>query len=339
MDLNVIWFILLGVLIIGYAVLDGFDLGVGTLFYTLGKTKEEKKTLINSIGPVWDGNEVWLLTAGGALFAAFPFVYATVFSGFYFAMLLVLFGLIFRAIAVEYYFKTEDDPHMQKLMGRLFFIGSLLPGLLFGVAMGNVVVGIPMDEMQNYSGTFFALLNPYALLLGIVGLIGFLLQGTAYTILKTDGDLQKRAIRLTKVFSYAIIVAWLAGTLTAQIYAPHMFTNYFNYPVLFIIPLTTVAALIAIPMFLKMKHYGRLFVASSLVIITKIGTLAAGMFPNLVFSANSAPNLTIYNASSTDLTLKVMFIIALIGMPLVIIYTIYVYYVFRGKATPERSGY
>jgi cytochrome bd ubiquinol oxidase subunit II len=339
MDLNIIWFILLGVLIIGYAVLDGFDLGIGTLFYTLGKTEDEKKTLINSIGPVWDGNEVWLLTAGGALFAAFPFVYATVFSGFYLAMLLVLFGLIFRAIAVEYYFKTEDDPKLQKLMGRLFFIGSLLPGLLFGVAMGNIVVGIPMDHMQNYVGSFFDLLNPYALLLGVVGLIGFLLQGTTYTILKTEGAIQQRAIRLTKLFSIFIIVAWVLGTLTAQIYAPHMYTNYFNYPILFIIPLTTVACLLAIPMLLIIANYGKLFIASSLVIVTMIGTLAAGMFPNLVFSTNAAANLTIYNASSTDLTLRVMFIIALIGMPLVIAYTIYVYYVFRGKASPERHGY
>lgn len=339
MDLNVIWFILLGVLIIGYAILDGFDLGIGVLFFSLAKTKEEKKTLINSIGPVWDGNEVWLLTAGGALFAAFPFVYATVFSGFYFAMLLVLFGLIFRAIAVEYYFKTEDDPKMQKLMGRLFFIGSLLPGLLFGVAMGNVVVGIPMDEMQNYAGSFFDLLNPYSLLLGIVGLIGFLLQGTTYTILKTEGEIQKRAIRFTKLFILMIIVAWIVGTLAAQIYAPHMYTNYINNPILFIIPLTTVASLIAIPMFLAIGHYGKLFIASSLVIATKIVTLAAGMFPNLVFSANSITSLTIYNASSTNLTLKVMFIVALIGMPLVLTYTIYVYYVFRGKATHERHGY
>ncbi|OIJ20079.1 cytochrome d ubiquinol oxidase subunit II [Anaerobacillus alkalidiazotrophicus] len=339
MDLNIIWFILLGVLIVGYAILDGFDLGIGTLFYTLGKTKEEKKTLINSIGPVWDGNEVWLLTAGGALFAAFPFVYATVFSGFYLAMLLVLFGLIFRAIAVEYYFKTEDDPKMQKLMGKLFFIGSLLPALLFGVAMGNIVVGIPMDSMQNYSGNFFQLLNPYSLLLGIVGLVGFLLQGSSYTILKTEGVIQQRAIRLTKLFSILIIGLWIVGTLTAQIYAPHMYTNYFNQPVLFLIPAATVACLIAIPMLIKIGHYGKLFFATSLVIATKIATLAGGMFPNLVFSSNIASNLTIYNASSTELTLKVMFIIALIGMPLVLLYTIYVYYVFRGKATSERHGY
>lgn len=339
MDLNIIWFILLGVLIIGYAILDGFDLGIGTLFYILAKTKKEKKTLINAIGPVWDGNEVWLLTAGGALFAAFPFVYATVFSGFYLAMLLVLFGLIFRAIAVEYYFKTEDEPRLQNLMGRLFFIGSLLPALLFGVAIGNVVVGIPMDDLQNYTGSFFGLLNPYALLFGIVGLIGFLLQGATYTILKTEGNIQERAIRLTKIFSFVMIITWIVGTFTTQIFAPHMYTNYFNHPILFIIPLITLASLIAIQVFIKIKHYGKLFIASSLVIASQIGTFAAGMFPNMVISTNSATNLTIYNASSTDLTLKVMLIIAFIGVPIVLTYTIYVYTVFRGKASSERHGY
>lgn len=339
MDLNIIWFLLIGVLIIGYAILDGFDLGIGTMFYMLAKTNNEKKTLINSIGPVWDGNEVWLLTGAGALFAAFPFVYATVFSGFYLAMMLVLFGLIFRAVAVEYYFKTEDDPSMQRLMGKLFFVGSFLPALLFGVAIGNVVVGIPLDEMQNYAGSFFGLLNLYSLLLGVVGLIGFLLQGSAYTILKTEGSLQKRAIRSTKLFSILIILAWVIGTLATQIFAPHMYTNYFNNPILFIIPLTTFACMLAIPFLLKIGHYRKLFIASSLVIATKILTLAGGLFPNLVISSNSAESLTIYNAASTELTLKVMLIVALIGMPLVLAYTIYVYYVFRGKASHERHGY
>ncbi|WNF37530.1 cytochrome d ubiquinol oxidase subunit II [Bacillaceae bacterium IKA-2] len=339
MDLNIIWFIVLGVLVIGYAVLDGFDLGVGSLFYILGKTDKEKKTLINAIGPVWDGNEVWLLTAGGALFAAFPFVYATVFSGFYLAMLLVLFGLIFRAVGIEYYFKTLDDPGMNKLMGKLFFIGSFLPALLFGVAMGNLAVGIPMDSLGNYTGSFFGLLNPYALLFGIIGLISFLLQGVTYTIIKTEGIVQKRAIRLTNIFCVSMLITWLIGTFTTQLFASHMYTNFFNNPIWFIVPFLTLASLLAIPILLKMKYYGKLFIASSLVIVSQVGTFAVAMFPNFVISTNSAANLTIYNAASTDLTLKTMLIIALIGMPIVLTYTIYVYYVFRGKASSERHGY
>lgn len=336
MDLNVIWFLLVGILIIGYAILDGFDLGIGSLFHVLGKTEDEKKTLINSIGPVWDGNEVWLLTGGGALFAAFPFVYATVFSGFYLAMMLVLFGLIFRAVGIEYYFKLDDDKPMQKLMGNLFFIGSFLPALLFGVAVGNVVVGIPLDEMQNYAGSFFGLLNPYALILGVVGLLGFLLQGVAYTNLKTSGDLQKRAIGLTSVFCWALLGAWALGTAATYFLAPHMFDNFKNTPVLYVLPLLTVACMASIPVFLKMQAFGKVFIASSLVIATKILTLAAGLFPNLVIAKDPVQNLTIYNASSTDLTLTVMLIIAVIGVPIVLVYTGYVYYVFRGKATPER---
>lgn len=339
MDLNTIWFLLVGVLIIGYAILDGFDLGIGSLFYVLGKTDDEKKTLINSIGPVWDGNEVWLLTGGGALFAAFPFVYATVFSGFYLAMMLVLFGLILRAVGVEYYFKIDDDKSMQKLMGKLFFIGSFVPALLFGVAFGNVIVGISLDSMQNYVGGFFALLDPYSLLLGVVGLVAFLLQGSAYTILKTEGDLQQRAIGLANTFAWTLLVVWLLGTVATWIFAPHMFNNYNSVPFLYVIPLLTLVSIVAIPKFLKSGSYGKAFIASSLAIATKILTIAAGLFPNLVIAKDPTQNLTIYNASSSDLTLTVMLIIALIGVPIVLVYTGYVYKVFSGKAKPERSGY
>ena len=339
MDLNTIWFLLVGVLIIGYAILDGFDLGIGSLFYILGKTENEKKTLINSIGPVWDGNEVWLLTGGGALFAAFPFVYATVFSGFYLAMMLVLFGLIIRAIGVEYYFKIDDDKSIQSLMGKIFFVGSIVPALLFGVAVGNVVVGISLDSLQNYSGSFFGLLNPYALIIGITGLVGFLLQGSAYTVLKTEEDLQERAAHLTGIFNWSLLVVWLLGTVATYFFAPHMFTNYNSIPFLYVIPLLTLVSMVSIPMLLKAKAYGKVFIASSLAIATEILTIAAGLFPNLVIAKDPAQSLTIYNASSSNLTLTVMLIIALIGVPIVLVYTVYVYYVFRGKAKPERQGY
>lgn len=339
MDLNIVWFLLVGILVVVYAILDGFDLGIGSLFYILGKTDDEKKILINSIGPVWDGNEVWLLTGGGALFAAFPFVYATAFSGFYLAMMLVLFGLILRAVGIEYYFKIDDDKSMQKKMGVMFFIGSFVPALLFGVAFGNVVVGIPLDSLQNYSGTFFGLLNPYSLLLGVVGLVGFLLQGSTYTILKTEGDLQQRAIGLTRTFGWTLLVVWLLGTVATLFFAPYMFNNYNSLPVLYIIPLLTLISIIAVPVFLKKEAYGKVFVASSLAIATKILTLAGGLFPNLIIATNPEQNLTIYNAASSNLTLTVMLIIALIGVPIVLIYTGYVYTVFRGKAKPERSGY
>lgn len=339
MDLNTIWFLLVGILIVGYAILDGFDLGIGSLFYVLGKTDDEKKMLINSIGPVWDGNEVWLLTGAGALFAAFPLVYATVFSGFYLAMMLVLFGLIFRAVGIEYYFKLNDEPKMQALMGKMFFIGSLLPALLFGVAVGNVVVGIPLDDAQNYAGTFFDLLNPFALIMGVVGLVGFLLQGTIYTVLKTDGALQARAKNLAIKFSVTLLVLWMIGGLAGKVYAPHLFDNYQQNFILYLLPLLTLMSIIVIPSLLKRKAEGKAFMASSMSIATMVLTLAAGIFPNWVISTDPTQNLTIYNASSSPLTLKVMLYIAIIGVPLVLIYTSYAYYVFRGKATPYRKGY
>ena len=338
MDLNTIWFLLVGVLIIGYALLDGFDLGVGSLFYVLGKTDQERKTLINAIGPVWDGNEVWLLTGGGALFAAFPLVYASVFSGFYLAMMLVLFALIFRAVAVEYYFKM-DTPGLQKLMGGLFFIGSFLPALLFGVAVGNVVYGIPLDAAQNYSGTFFGLLKPFALCFGIVGLFAFLLQGASYAALKTEGEQQKRAQELSKNFALILLVLWLIGGIYSKMAAPHLWENYQKLPLLYVLPLLTLVSLILIPGWVRKNAYQKVFTASSIAFATLILTVAAGLYPNWVIATEPAKSLTIYNASSSPLTLKVMLIVALIGVPIVLLYTIYTYRVFRGKATSERHGY
>ncbi|MEW6622906.1 MAG: cytochrome d ubiquinol oxidase subunit II [Bacillota bacterium] len=338
LDLNTVWFLLVGVLIIGYAVLDGFDLGIGSLFYVLGKTDDEKKTLINSIAPVWDGNEVWLLTGGGALFAAFPFVYATVFSGFYLAIMLVLFCLILRAVAVEYYFKAEEDG-LQPLMGKLFFLGSFIPALLFGVAVGNVVKGVPLDASSNYAGTFFALLNPYALLFGVIGLAAFLLQGSAYAIIKTQGDLQSRAVKFARSLSLILLCLWILGTIAGRLGSPHLFVNFTSYPILYILPVLTLASLSIIPAFLKKEYFHRVFIASSAAIASMILTLAAGAYPNLVIAHNPQLSLTIYNASSTPLTLKTMLIIAMIGVPIVLLYTGYVYYVFKGKAVPQRRGY
>lgn len=339
MDLNIAWFLLISVLFVGYAILDGFDLGIGSLFFVLGKTGDEKKTLINSIGPVWDGNEVWLLTGAGAMFAAFPLVYATVFSGFYLAMMLVLFGLIFRAVAVEYYFKLEEDD-LQSLMGKLFFVGSLVPALLFGVAVGNLVKGIPIDPITtDYAGSFFDLLNPYALLFGVIGLTGFLLQGSTYTIIKTEGDLQLRAQKLAKVFGWTLLGLWVVGGIASKIAAPHIFDNYAALPVLYLLPLLTLISLVLVQLLLQSGQYVKTFIASSSAMATMILTLCAGIFPNWVIATNPLNNLTIYNASSSPYTLKIMLIIALIGVPIVLLYTAYVYYVFRGKATPHRQGY
>lgn len=338
MDLNTVWFLLVGVLIIVYAILDGFDLGVGSLYYLLGKSERDKQVLLNSVGPFWDGNEVWLLTGGGALFAAFPLVYASVFSGFYLAMMLALFGLIFRAVAVEFRDKVEN-PLWRKRFDFFFFLGSFLPALLFGVAVGNVAKGLPLDHAYNYTGTFFDLLNPYALLLGLLGLSAFLLQGAAYVMLKTEGDLQNRARTLFSRIWLIFVGLFLLSAVYTYLIAPGLFSNFIKYPALLAVPLLLVVSVFIIPRTVRLNRYGLTFTGTSLSMATMILTLALGMFPNWVPAVNPVFSLTIYNAASSQLTLKTMLIIALAGLPMVLFYTAYVYRVFRGKTGLEQSGY
>ncbi|NPV92915.1 MAG: cytochrome d ubiquinol oxidase subunit II [Firmicutes bacterium] len=338
MDLNTIWFFLIGVLIIGYAVLDGFDLGVGSLFFLLARQEDEKTVLIKSIGPFWDGNEVWLLTGGGAIFAAFPLVYATVFSGFYLAMMLVLFALILRAVSIE--FRTlAEDPGWRGRFDLLFFLGSFLPALLFGVAVGNIARGLPLDAAHHYTGGFLGLLNPYALLLGLLGLAAFLMQGITYTLLKTEGAVQERARSLFPKLWAALLAVLAAASLASWLTVPALFANYTARPVLYVFPLLTIAAAAVLPLTVRASRYGYSFLASSLVMAGMIATLGMGMYPNLVPAVNPALSLSIYNASSSPLTLKTMLIIALLGMPIVLFYTVFVYRVFRGKVDSGPAGY
>ena len=212
-----VWFLLIGVLLAGYSVLDGFDLGIGALFPFLAKSEDEKRTLIRTIGPVWDGNEVWLLTGGGALFAAFPLAYATVFSGFYLALMVVLFALILRAVSLEF---RAHDPARKGLWEAAFVGGSALPALLFGVALGNVVVGIPLDARTEFTGNFFTLLRPVPLIFGVLGLCAFLLHGSAYAALKTEGALQARARKAVKVLVAATSAAFFLSYIAVWIDMP-----------------------------------------------------------------------------------------------------------------------
>lgn len=337
MDLNIVWFLLVGILIIGYAILDGFDLGIGSLYYLLGKTEEEKQLLLNSVGPFWDGNEVWLLTGGGALFAAFPVVYASVFSGFYLAMMLVLLGLILRAISIEYRGKVEG--RWKGRLDLLLFVGSAIPALLFGVAVGNVAKGLPLDAAHNYTGGFLALLNPYALLIGLLGFTAFLMQGIAYTLIKTEGAIQERAKGLSKIIWSALVILYLVATGYTYIVAPSLFANYQRFIILNSIPLLAVIGLVLVPIGINAARYGVSFYASSLALAGMILTLAMALFPNWVPAVNPNLSLTIYNASSSPLTLKAMLIIALMGIPIVLFYTIYVYRFFRGKTKVGSESY
>jgi cytochrome d ubiquinol oxidase subunit II len=333
------WYLLIGVLIAGYAILDGFDLGVGVLSPFVAKGDRERRLLLNAIGPFWDGNEVWLLTAGGALFAAFPHVYATVFSGFYLALMFVLFALIVRAVSFEFRSKVEHAT-WRRVWDAVFFAGSLVPALLTGVALGNVVRGVPLDAQMEYTGTFFTLLNPFSLLVGLTGLAMFVTHGAIYLQLRADGAVAERARRAATVGWTALAVLAALTTLVAILDIPERFDNYRDSPVAWAVPLLALVGLAVMRALLARREVGRAFLASALFIVSLIGMLGVANYPYLVQARNvTAHGLTIYNASASQRTLTVMFVIALVGMPLVIAYTAYIYHIFRGKVHVEEEGY
>ena len=329
-----LWFMLIFVLIAGYFVLDGFDLGSGVLYPFVAKGDTEKAVVRRSIGPVWDGNEVWLLTAGGALFAAFPAAYATTFSGFYLAIMLVLFGLIVRAVSLEY---RGHDPKWGRLWDGCFFVGSLVPALLFGVAVGNVFAGIPMDANGDYSGfPLLGLISPFTLLCGLLGLAMFMAQGAAWLSLKAPkpSDLQARAAKLRLPLQIAAVVLFaLVSVYALAVIQPAM------DPALGIVRwLFAILAVGGIVASIVLARRGEgsdkgAFLAQSVSAFCLVGLLAASMFPNLVVaSAGSAgPSITLMSAASSELSLMWMTIITCVGLPLVLVYHVIIYRTFRGR--------
>ena len=338
MSLNTVWYVLFGVLIAGYALLDGFDLGVGVL-HLFARDDHERRVHLNAVGPVWDGNEVWLLTGGGALFAAFPMVYATVFSGFYLALMLILLALIGRAVSLEFRSKLES-PGWRRAWDLVFGIGSLLPALLFGVAVGNILQGVPVDGAGDYRGTFFTLLRPYPLVVGLLGLAMFVVHGALYLRLKTDGELARRldslAPRLWMIDTLLLVLA----TLMTFFFAPRLMDGVFGRPLFWLFFLVMLAGVVLVPASLQGGRHGRAFLASCFSIAGRIGVAAVGLFPVLVPSTLDASfSLTAFNASSSQATLRTMLVIALIGMPVVIAYTAWIYTRFRGKVTIGEGSY
>ena len=338
MDLNITWFLLVAVLLAGYAVLDGFDLGVGVL-HLFTKDENEKRVNLNAVGPVWDGNEVWLLTGGGAMFAAFPVVYATVFSGFYLALMLLLVALILRAVSMEFRGKV-DSPKWKGLWDIAFGIGSLLPAVLLGVAFGNILRGIPIDSTGTFTGSFFGLLNPYSILVGVLSLVLFTMHGSIYLSMKSDGEQKKRVASLTPKLWIGFVLLYFFVTLYSIFETKYLFAGVLQSPFFWLLLILLLAAMLYIPIAVKAEKFGRAFIASSATIISMIGLAAVSLFPRLVPSITDLANsLTIYNASSTPRTLTVMLVIALIGMPIVIGYTIFIYRVFKGKVVLHEDSY
>jgi len=338
MDLNAIWFWLIGILIIGYAILDGFDLGVGIL-HLFARNNSERRLHINAIAPVWDGNEVWLLTAGGALFAAFPVVYATVFSGFYIAFMLLLTALIFRAVSMEFRGKVDNNG-WRRFWDWSFGLGSLLPAVLFGVAFGNILRGIPINGAAMFTGTFLGLLSPYAILIGVLTLALFTMHGALYLLMKTEGDLRERLKRVSTRTWVAFVVLYVIATVATFFVSPFLFAGTMKNPVCWVLSLLLFGGVMSIPFAVSRNMYFRAFLASSVTIAATISLSALSLFPRLVPSSiDLAYSLTAYNASSSDQTLTTMFTIAVIGMPLVIIYSVFIYRQFKGKVMITEESY
>lgn len=338
MSLHIVWFVLVGVLFGGYAILDGFDLGIGAL-HLFTSSDEERRLMINSIGPVWDGNEVWLVTGGGALFAAFPEAYATVFSGFYIPFMLFLLALIFRAVAIE--FRSKQPAGWWRQMWDIgFAAGSVLAALLLGVAMGNIAYGVPLNSNHVFSGTLLHLVHPYTILTGITTLALFTMHGSIYGVLKTEGELHEKLRGWVKNTIIFFILMYVITTIFTLLYVPHMASLIKAHPILFIVPVITILAIANVP---REYYYNRdfqAFLSSCVAVISLLALFGLGVFPNMVFSQPNPENsLTIFNAASSPRTLKIMLIIALIGMPLVIAYTSSIYYIFRGKVTLSESSY
>jgi cytochrome d ubiquinol oxidase subunit II len=302
--LNEIWFVLVGVLFTGYVILDGFDLGVGAL-HLFTKTDSERRYMLNAIGPVWDGNEVWLVTGGGALFAAFPEVYATVFSGFYLAFVLLLFSLIFRAVAIEFRSKRPGI-WWRQTWDILFSVGSILSSFLIGVAIGNIVRGVPLDKDHEFTGTFLGLLTPYPILLGVTTVALFSMHGSIYVVMKTEGELHARARRWIPNTIIFFVLTYAATSLATLLYYPHMDFPLQSQPWLFVIPLLNILAIANIPREIHLGHDFRAFLSSCAAMIALMALFGVGMFPNLVFCP-SAPSkgLDIINAASSQKTLGI----------------------------------
>jgi cytochrome d ubiquinol oxidase subunit II len=363
--LKLIWWLFIGVLLIGFAVMDGFDMGVAAWLPFLGKTDEERRVIINTIGPTWEGNQTWLITAGGAIFAAWPLVYAAAFSGLYVALLLVLFALFFRPVGFDYRSKLAD-PRWRNGWDWALFAGGAIPALVFGVAFGNLFLGVPFhydDTLRSfYTGSFWQLLNPFALLCGVVSLTMLMMHGAVYLQLRTDGAVQKRAqtaalaTGIVCAAAFALAGIWIAYGIdgyvitstqdvnialnplakTVEKSAGAWLSNYHTYPWMMLAPIAGFAGIALALMSARFKKERTAFMFSSIAIAGIILTAGFSMFPFIMpSSTNSVSSLTIWDAVSSKKTLGIMFIVTVIFLPLILLYTSWVYRVLRGKVTVQ----
>ena len=336
MVLQVLWFVLWGVLWAVYFMLDGFDFGTGMLRNFLARDESEKQLALSSIGPVWNGNEVWLITAGGATFAAFPLTYASMFSFLYLPMLLILFSLILRGVSIEFRGK-HDSRRWRSAWDWVLAVTSFTAPLVLGVGFGNIFRGLPM-AMDGYRGSFFMLFNPYGLLTAVLFVVLFLQHGAVWLSMKTDGELSERSSRLAGSIWYAVLVV-AVGFLVLTGFATKLYDNFFSNPALLVVPLLAVASLLGV----KVLHAGGrklgAFLSSCALIVLVVATGLVGLFPNLIPSSlDPGASLTIFNSSSGPYTLRLMTVVAAIFVPIVIVYQLLVYRFFRARMTPGAAG-
>lgn len=337
--LEFIWFAIFVVLLCGYAILDGFDLGVGML-HLLSKKDIERRVMLNSIGPIWDGNEVWLITAGGALFAGFPGAYATLCTSFYALIMLFLSGIIFRAVAIE--FRSKQPMVWWRWMWDIFFsIASLIIAFGLGLLMGNLVRGIPLDENQEFMGGMADLLHPYGFLVGLLVVSLFVMHGSIFLCMKTDGPLHERVRTWVPPATGMFVVFYAVTTVVTLIWQPHMAKAIKEREFFFLISLLNIAAIANIPREVKNGNDGRAFLSSCVNIVCLLALFGIGMFPHIIRAINDPENLsvTIFNSGSSEKTLEILLTISAIGVPLVLAYTFTIYYIFHGKVRIDSSSY
>lgn len=337
LDYNTWWFLVFGAVITGYAILDGFDLGAGMLHLFL-KKEESRRIALNAIGPVWDGNEVWLVIGGGALFAGFPVAYAAIFSAFYLPVMIFLIGLIWRAVAIE--FRSKEPGKRWRLSWDIIYSGACFTvTIALGLMLGNVAMGLPLDQHQEYAGTLITFLNPFSIMVAISTVALFMMHGAIYLSMKTEGRLLTKSSLLARNTSAFFLSAFAVTSLYTLLYIPHLTDKVRSNPSLFVLPLLMFLAMANIPLQLKKGNYRYAFLSSSLTIACLLSSIAVEIFPNLLRASNDASlNITIDNAASSRKTMETLLIIAAIGTPLVGLYTGFVFWTFKGKVKMDETS-
>lgn len=337
-DYNTWWFLIFGAVISGYAILDGFDLGAGALHLFL-KKENSRRIALNAIGPVWDGNEVWLVIGGGALFAGFPVAYAAVFSAFYLPAMIFLIGLIWRAVAIE--FRSKEKGKMWRLTWDVIYsFACMVVTLSLGLMLGNVALGLPLNTNKEYTEGLLHFFNPFSIMVAITTLALFMMHGAIYLAMKTENRLYTKLTILAKNFNIFFLLSFAITTVYTLLYIPHLSDTIRSNPQYFIFPIIMFLAIANIPRQLKRGNYRYAFISSSITIASLLIAVAVEVFPNLVYASNDPANsITIQNAASSPKTMKTLLIIALIGTPLVGIYTSFVFWTFKGKVKLDEMSY